>query len=537
MSSTKLAVRRSLTNIQDDYDKGNKTELENLMRAWKGIQELPPEDLRSFFMIGGYHGEPFRGPGETSDTWWGGYCQHGTVLFPSWHRAYLMQLERALQTIPGCSDVTLPFWDECSALSADKGIPRALTDETFMLDGKRIPNPLRSFELPVAIVDQVAQDAIVYSKPAGYETVRYPLSGLVGTENDALATKAHNAQFPSYTANVGYLNDNVTTWLNGKIRIGGKWQGEVSTKFSQCLDAPNYTLFSNTTSAGAWNKNHSTSVVPLESPHNYMHLAVGGFDYPGQGDASAIPGANGDMGENDTAGLDPIFFFHHCFIDYTFWTWQRRHGATDSFTIDSTDTGTKYTKDNPPPAGADPDERLSMTTELKPFKNADGKTYVTTADCINIESQLGYTYGPGSLETYAQQTSDALTAELADVPDGHTVRVAGINRADIRGSFLISAYATVDGEREYLGTEPILSRWHVEGCMNCQTHLEAQASFRLPAETATKLGAAPGGVTSGVEVEVLTREGLLGGRAFRTGAGGLTAGASADDAPFTIEIR
>ena len=56
-----------------------------------------------------------------------------------------------------------------------------------------------------------------------------------------------------------------------------------------------------------------------------MHLAVGGFDIPAY-DASPITGANGDMGENDTAGLDPIFFFHHCFIDYMFWTWQRRQG-------------------------------------------------------------------------------------------------------------------------------------------------------------------------------------------------------------------
>ena len=70
-----------------------------------------------------------------------------------------------------------------------------------------------------------------------------------------------------------------------------------------------------------------------------MHLAVGGFDYPGQGDFATIPGANGDMGENDTAGLDPIFFFHHCFIDYVFWIWQRRQGATDTLAIESDDPG------------------------------------------------------------------------------------------------------------------------------------------------------------------------------------------------------
>src|SRR5215212_653031 len=170
-------IRRSIADIQADYDSGNKAPLEQLMRAWKGIKELPADDPRSFFVLGGYHGEPFRGPGATDPNWWGGYCQHGTVLFPSWHRAYLFKLEEALQSIPGCDDVMLPFWDECSDESRSTGIPRALTDEKFELDGVEIDNPLRSFILPVAIVDEIPGDSPNYSKPAGYETVRYPLAG------------------------------------------------------------------------------------------------------------------------------------------------------------------------------------------------------------------------------------------------------------------------------------------------------------------------------------------------------------------------
>ena len=421
-----LGVRRSITDLQKDYDSGNKTPLETLMRAWKGIKELPPTDPNSFFIIGGYHGEPFRGPGETNPAWWGGYCQHGTVLFPSWHRAYLFRLEQALQSIPGCADVQLAFWDECSANSQQNGIPHALTDETFVLDGVTIPNPLRSFTLPVAIVDQVQNDPIVYSKPAGYETVRYPLSGLLGTPADQAATASHNAQFPNYQQNVGYLNDNVATWLSGKIRVGGQWVVEVENQFVQCLNAPNYTLFSNTTSAG---NQPNPQPVPLEQPHNMMHLAVGGFDYPGQGDFSPIPGANGDMGENDTAGLDPIFFFHHCFIDYVFWTWQRRHQSTKAFSIDPTDPGAKYSSANPPPADGDPNATLSLTTPLDPFKNPNGGATMTTADVIDIENQLGYTYGPGSLDQYATPAA-ARAMALEATPPGRTIQVSGINRAE-----------------------------------------------------------------------------------------------------------
>jgi tyrosinase len=535
-ATTAPGMRRSLTDIQKDYDNGNKAPLETLMRAWKGIKELPPDDLRSFFMIGGYHGEPFRGKGEFDPNWWGGYCQHGTVLFPTWHRAYLWRLEKALQSIPGCADVMIPFWDECSTESRDKGIPAALTNETFVLDGQTIPNPLRSFVLPVAIDDQVKGDDPVYSKPAGYETVRYPLSGLVGTPGNQAATQSHNAQFPDYAKNVGYLNDNIITWLSGKIRIDGNWLGEVFTRFVQCLDAPNYTLFSNTTSAGAWNKAHptGTKLVPLESPHNYMHLAVGGFDYPGQGDFAAIPGANGDMGENDTAGLDPIFFFHHCFIDYVFWIWQQRQGATDALTIDPNDPGANSNA-NPPPAGIDPNTPLTLQTPLEPFRKPDGSGPFTTNDCVNIGKQLGYTYGPGSLDKYAQSTTKPLMAATGVVEPGRTVQVSGIDRARIHGSFLIFAFATVDGKREHIGTEAVLSRWHVEGCMNCQNHLEATASFRLPREAQRTLTAAA--AAAGIEVEVRTRQGLLGGRPRSPGAAALVADAASEAAPFRVEIQ
>lgn len=527
-----LGIRRSISDIQADYDNGNKIELERLMRAWKGIKELDPADLRSFFILGGYHGEPFRGPGETDPTWWGGYCQHGTVLFPTWHRVYLHALEKALQSIPGCEGVMLPFWDECSTDSQANGIPRALTDELFELDGVEIDNPLRSFVLPVAIVDNVQGDNALYSKPAGYETVRYPLAGLVGTPADQAATAAHNAQFPDYATNVSILNGNVVSWLTSTIVIAGNPMGEVYSKFLACLNAPNYTLFSNTTSQSAWNDANPTNPVrALESPHNSMHLAVGGFDVPGQGDMSPIDGANGDMGENDTAGLDPIFFFHHCFIDYVFWTWQRRHGATTMFSIDSSDPGAIYGANNPPPADGNRDAPITMETPLNPFKKPDGSVY-TSADCIDIEAQLGYSYGPGSLDSYAEASANQHEALLMTKrgDDERTLHVAGVDRSKIRGSFVISAYAEVDGERRLLGHEAVLSRWHVEGCANCQTHLKTSADFRFPAEAAEQ---------GAVEVEIRTHQGSLrSGPRLRASGAHMAAAIEAEAAqPFTLEIR
>jgi tyrosinase len=498
-----LRVRRSITDLQNDYAAGNKKPLEDLMRAWKGIKELPPQDPRSFFVLGGYHGEPFRGAGWGSSAWWGGYCNHGNILFPTWHRAYLVELENALRTIPGCQDVTLPFWDETSDESKANGIPWALTNQTFDLDGQTIPNPLRSFRFPLAIRDFINGDDPNYSKHKDYETVRYPLSGLVGTAADRQATAAHNAQYPDYNQNVAILNRNVVSWLTSYIIVNGqRIETHVALEYEHCLDAPNYTVFSNTTSAAQWNTNlpSGTSVVtPLEQPHNDIHLAVGGYDVssgPNQADFSPIEGANGDMGENDTAGLDPIFFFHHAHVDRMFWLWQKRHGSTNTLEVIDEYPGTNSVDSQGPTPGILGGSWLTLDTPLHPFRKTEAGSVraYTSRDCINIEEQLGYTYGRGSLEGLAEQ-------EVAAGADTRVLRVSGINRAAIRGSFLVSVYAEIDGMRQCVGREGILSRWSVEGCANCQTHLETRSHFSLEG--------LDGLSESDFEVEIRTRDGVL----------------------------
>jgi tyrosinase len=164
-----------------------------------------------------------------------------------------------------------------------------------------------------------------------------------------------------------------------------------------------------------------------------------------------------------------------------------------------------------------------MATPLDPFARDDGTTF-TTNDCVNIETQLGYAYGPGSLDQYAER--DALEAAVAPAEEGRTLHVGGVDRSKLEGSFLIAAFAEVDGERRLIGVEPVLSRWHVAGCANCQTHLKASADFRISRPTAE---------ANGVEVEIHGRTGVIGG-----GEGAHSAGLIAEapvELPFTVEIR
>jgi len=263
----------------------------------------------------------------------------------------------------------------------------------------------------------------------------------------------------------------------------------------------------------------------LESPHNKIHLAVGGFDVPGVEDDSVIAGANGDMGENDTAGLDPIFYFHHCFIDRLFWLWQKRHGATDELPIIDGYPGTNSADSQGATPGIPPNAWLSMDTPLEPFtlmENGKRREY-TGRDGFNIERQLGYAYGNGSLDDLA----GAAPAQSASAP-GHEpkVHVSGINRGNISGPFLITAFAELEGERKPIGSEAVLSRWHVEGCANCQTHLLAGASFPLHGLNAEQLG------DDAIQVEVRTHDGLLDGQPH-----GLRALTDQAQPRFRVEVR
>jgi tyrosinase len=133
----------------------------------------------------------------------------------------------------------LPYWDETSEGSLQNGIPWALTQENFVLDGETIPNPLRSFIFNQSIRDFINGDNPNYSKLKGYETVRYPLSGLVGSPDDRAATEKHNALYPNYDDNVKLLNQNVIDWLTSSVVVNGQTiPTHVKDKYVNCLMLP-----------------------------------------------------------------------------------------------------------------------------------------------------------------------------------------------------------------------------------------------------------------------------------------------------------
>lgn len=498
-------IRHSLESLQCLWDCGYKAPLEDVILAFHGIMNKKEEGKchSPFFTFGSYHGAPFEDRSDAGDkTYWGGYCNHGNILFPTWHRAYCYKLEKALQAV--VPHVGLPYLDEASASLLKHGLPKILTMKTVEVRGKVMDNPLYSYKLEQAVEDTFTKgdNAGLYTKPAGYETVRFPYSGLVGTPEAQKETEEHNSQYSPEEA-TKLLNSNIQAWLRGmNDEDEGVYQEDpspnkldenspkatmmqispsnpnpksngVQFQLANCLEAPTYGVFSNGRTANAYWKDKSGYTFSLESPHDAGHISIGGFAVDPAAVLGQLP-ANGDMGENNTAAFDPLFFLHHCFIDRMFWLWQKRHGCTDKLVINDDEKHlpgmTTDSSNFGPSVGQDFGEQLTLNgSGLYPFmKDDDPSQVMTSEDVFNIEA-LGYDYGPGSLEEHSVPNHP-----MVPVPKhtGKKVKITGITRDMFKGSFVIYPNAILgDGRRKPLTPHPVFSRHNIQNCANCMARI------------------------------------------------------------------
>ena len=70
-----------------------------LITAFRGILAKDPTDQNSYYYQASVHGVPLL------------YCMHHVQPFAPWHRIYMRLFEDALRSVPGCENVTLPYWD------------------------------------------------------------------------------------------------------------------------------------------------------------------------------------------------------------------------------------------------------------------------------------------------------------------------------------------------------------------------------------------------------------------------------------------
>ncbi|KAG8791695.1 hypothetical protein FRC12_008393 [Ceratobasidium sp. 428] len=150
-------------------------------------KDFTPEAAR-FEQLAGIHGMPYtRWPGDPDQETqsvrgpWLGYCNHASVMFPNWHRPYVMAIEQPIcevasgiaggyaseckanknqdqadKWLRAARDLRFPFWDWTDKSTGAEGIPSILRDETVQLiksDGQTYDHPnvlaYYSFNKPV----------------------------------------------------------------------------------------------------------------------------------------------------------------------------------------------------------------------------------------------------------------------------------------------------------------------------------------------------------------------------------------------------
>ncbi|MFD2719553.1 tyrosinase family protein [Hymenobacter monticola] len=201
-------------------------------------------------------------------------CQHGSWYFAPWHRGYLLSLEAQLrQDIVdqgGPATWALPYWDYFGNNGSQFPMPPALKQPTLP---DNTPNPL-------------------------FFTMRY---GPNGDDNIFVPTPASNDPNPSMgEVTDTSLNDTVYTYTGTGSQIIPGFGGPATT-FSH---------------SGA---HHGG----LESnPHDLVHAYVGG--QPNGPEGQSLYGL---MGDPNTAGLDPVFYLHHCNIDRMWASWNAAGNA------------------------------------------------------------------------------------------------------------------------------------------------------------------------------------------------------------------
>ena len=331
------------------------------------------------------------------------------------------------------------------------------------------------------------------------------------------------------------LNDNIDAWLHFPAQAPEDDKGTprpdtytVQAKYRRCLVAPNYTVFSNMKSQTGWTREHGKAAISLEEPHNAIHAAIGGYFQEGLvHNPEIIKGSYGDMGDNETAGFDPIFYFHHCFVDYTFSIWQRLHKLTKrgDLTIEKGYPGTILKYGQPP--NLKPETPVDMSTPLHPFKKP-GTNVIYTSDDVTDLNELGIAYGIGSLDALLPKDFDLANSEKSpfDIINpqlSDSMILAGsnphddnifpkikwvhnIHLPDYEGSFVVRLFAKgYDGKEYEVGRRFILSRWSIDACRNCKSHVELELYFPIDAQTLELLEGPAGATGQKAEIEWLVK--------------------------------
>ncbi|KAF3927764.1 Tyrosinase [Orbilia brochopaga] len=390
----------------EELEKQDKDQFNMLLLALAKVQADPDSVPFGYYQLAGIHGRPYvtwqMGPGSYDYT--RGYCTHGSALFTTWHRPYLLALEQALfhaamsiavtfsgtyqtQYLAAAARLRLPYWDW-----ADPGTQSYLPPITMMANYIVKKPDMSGVPVSVSIANPLFRYNFLSSTsiaPLGspfnahMNTVRYPDGAWV--DHSSIASSNMQSGFAG--------------------RVLGTYNAFISGS---------YNLFSNR----------------IEGVHDGVHGATGG---------------GGNMGLVSVAAFDPLFWLHHCNVDRIMAMFQAVQPTLWVTPAPAVGTFARLV----PPITTDDTNSL-----LYPFLRADGSWWISshmTPVSTIWKSNYGYPEVPCSYSTRTPEDLDKFTTNQVNTlyAKGRTpipgttrdwnVRLL-IDQAEIAGGFDIYVY-------------------------------------------------------------------------------------------------
>ncbi|RAL63678.1 hypothetical protein DID88_003721 [Monilinia fructigena] len=242
------------------------------IQALIALQQVPEDDLLSWFQIAGIHGRPYYSWGDVnwnSDAPKIGYCTHDDVLFPTWHRPYLALYEQALaghvQSIAStynddtytsaAANFRIPYWDWAAVSTLPPIVNDATVEISTPSGTQNVANPLLLYKFQQFPLNETW----------------FPTTGTSRADED-LAQDPTTLRYPDKEVQGTSQPDEANEYLD-----------------SEGLMSSIYSMFSKSNVY----YNMATQVSPgpsLENPHGAVHVAIGGnYGHMRSRDTSASP--------------------------------------------------------------------------------------------------------------------------------------------------------------------------------------------------------------------------------------------------------
>ncbi|KAJ9151009.1 Di-copper centre-containing protein [Coniochaeta hoffmannii] len=335
-------ARPARLNINDLYTRGG-PQWDLYVQALADFQAANESDESSYFQISGIHGLPFlpwNGAEQVPDGPTAGYCPHGEILFPAWHRPFVALFEQVLVTHAlriatkypsrmrpqyqaAALSLRQPYWD----WAVDHNLPLAAILPTLTVntpDGpSTIRNPLSSYRFSNTPSGAGFGGALAKYK----ETVRCPVEG--GTNDSELSDA--ELSLP----NLPFTSQTYAVFAQ-------------SSKFEMMASA-------------------SSPGPSFEAPHNNIHNYAG------------CP--NGTLADIGWSAFEPLFMLHHSNVDRLIAMWQAIYYNASTMNTTGVSHGTFGTKEG---------STVDVDTPLKPF--FDNKLNYYTSRTASRIKDFGYTY-------------------------------------------------------------------------------------------------------------------------------------------------